>query len=262
MKQKTIFALALLFAGGMAACYFFATNDISSSPTNTPAYNDATSRAQKPMRKSREVSEHLKGARRIRVEADLNRRRIAEETVRAGSGDLFAAIRALSLVRADCVPLAVSFADCADTHLETTTEDSHFLCGACMEKAFEEYRSCALNGIKEMESSLQVPDPIESIEKALELEPARLLYEALKEKDALGTAHRALLDASRDPVIAFMIARESRGSPELIVYGVMPVAEELRNHGRQTEAKAFVDTWTLFNSLFVEPPSDEDAMTP
>ena len=117
-------------------------------------------------------------------------------------------------------------------------------------------------GILRAAPSLRVREPLWSVDSALDVGSAKLLSDALNEKEPFGPAHRALLAASKDPVASFLVARKSRGSPELIMNGVMPTAEWLRKHGRREEAEAFAQTWALFNSLFVEPQSEEDITAP
>ena len=71
MKQKTIAALAFLFAGGMAACYIIALGD-SQTDTDATPLSDGIALERVRSTKQRGLSEHLRSARTTRVIATLN----------------------------------------------------------------------------------------------------------------------------------------------------------------------------------------------
>lgn len=261
MKQRITALWALGFAVVMAACYLIATCDPTSA--SQQPMEDTGTGTPRVAQHRREIPEHLQRARATRAKADMVRRQIAEGAAQAASGDVSAAIKALSIAaHTGCRPIVLAFAECAKTHMTISTDDGLFLCGVCMERAYEDYLSCALGNIQDMEPALRVPHPTENITYAIEREPARLLTEALKETEPAGPAHQALVRASKDPLLAFLIAKESGGSAEFIARGVMPIANALRTDGHRDEAEAFVDTWVFYNALFVDPPSEEDTQTP
>ena len=63
MKQKTIAALAFLFAGGMAACYIIALGD-SQTDTDATPLSDGIALERVRSTKQRGLSEHLRSRER------------------------------------------------------------------------------------------------------------------------------------------------------------------------------------------------------
>ena len=138
-------------------------------------------------------------------------------------------------------------------------QDDVFLRGACLAKHLGAYQACAQRALEEAGRLAGDPLLAQRASDLLAVWP-KLVLEGTSNADVPPETGDELLSALHDPLLAFLLARESGGSAEFILHAVMPTRERLVAEDRAEDAARLFDGWALWNSYFVEPP--EDGRTP